>query len=331
MFPRYGIGLGLQIGAGVAVMVLCAPVGHAAPTGNARMVCVSAYRTAVKLEQASHLREAQKAFAACARVTCDQFMRKECMSQHNQLDSDIPSVVPVVTDASGEPVVDVRVTMDGEVLTSKIDGRAVAVDPGIHEFSFTTPAGAFTQKLVILQGQRNRPLAIAVSGSGARTAQRNAPAPQPAPVPSAAPRMVQVEPRAAPAASVAPPPEELVSETPLPARTSSRRGSSIAPWVMTGIGLVGVGSYGLLTYWGRKDNDMLVKCSPDCLQTSVDHVKKLYLAANISLGVGVAALATATWLLVRSGKKELAARQSSYALDLQPIPSGAFANVRGAF
>jgi hypothetical protein len=335
MFARDRFTTALPIAVVAAALLVHAPGAQAAGKG----ACVVAYKAARKLEQSSQLREAQRAFSACSKASCGAAVRRECLMHYEQLSSDIPSVVPVVTDAAGEPVLDVKVTMDGELLTSRIDGRAVAVDPGLHEFSFSTPMGAATQKIVILQGQRNRPLSVSVSAGQKGAPMRVAAAPPVDPT-------TVVDP--APAAATAPPPSNRAvtvddlstpSEDPPTSSTarSSTRKTGLAPYLLTGVGLAGVGGYALLTYWGRKDNDMLATCRPNCLPTSVDHVRKLYTAANISLGVGVAALGTATWLFLRShGKRneEVAgqqARRPRYALDVVPVAAGAVASVRGGF
>jgi hypothetical protein len=103
--------------------------------------------------------------------------------------------------------------------------------------------------------------------------------------------------------------------------------------VLGGLGLAGLGGYALLTYWGRKDNADLDLCSPTCPWSDVQHIQKLYIAADISAGVGVLALAASTWLFVRSGSSsnEVAAKPRSYVLDVKPTSSGAFATVSGAF
>jgi len=49
-------------------------------------------------------------------------------------------------------------------------------------------------------------------------------------------------------------------------------------------GLASLGAGGLLFYWGRKDNSLLTGCSPNCPQSSVDHVRKIYLASDRSAG-----------------------------------------------
>jgi hypothetical protein len=109
--------------------------------------------------------------------------------------------------------------------------------------------------------------------------------------------------------------------------------NNLGPYLLGGVGAAGIAGYALLTYWGRKDNDKLAECSPGCMPASVDHIKKLYMFANVSLGVGAAALVGAgTWLYLKSrSSQEVAARPASVALDVQPLPRGALATVRGAF
>ena len=58
----------------------------------------------------------------------------------------------------------------------------------------------------------------------------------------------------------------------------------------------------------------------------------MYLAAEVSAGVGVAALGVATWLFMRSPSTEQTpAPQAAYVFDVHPTASGAFASVKGAF
>jgi hypothetical protein len=127
------------------------------------VTCSSNYQSGLDREQSGHLIEASELFLACAKESCGSLLQ-ECGSKHIQLTSEIPSVVPVVTDGRGHPAVEVEVKMDGEVLTSHLDGHALRVDPGAHEFAFSTAnAGVFsTQKLMILQGQRNRQIAASL-------------------------------------------------------------------------------------------------------------------------------------------------------------------------
>jgi len=96
--------------------------------------------------------------------------------------------------------------------------------------------------------------------------------------------------------------------------------------------LAGLGAYGAFTYWGRKDNQLLGNCSPNCSPDSVDHIRKLYLGADIAGGIGAAALATSLiWFIASPSSKEKAPSQASYRFDVQPSPSGGYASVSGSF
>jgi hypothetical protein len=63
----------------------------------------------------------------------------------------------------------------------------------------------------------------------------------------------------------------------------------------------------------------------------VDHVSHMYLAADISLGVGILALGAATWLFLAEPSEEEPRSTQAYRFDVQPTASGAFATVRRAF
>jgi hypothetical protein len=127
--------------------------------------------------------------------------------------------------------------------------------------------------------------------------------------------------------------EQIVSADEPPGHAGSPRRSRAGAYVLGGLGLAAMGGYALLTYWGRKDNADLDLCSPNCPWSDIQHIQRLYIAADISAGVGVLALAASTWLFVRSGSSstEVAAKSRSYVLDVKPTSSGAFATVSGAF
>jgi len=256
-------------------------------------LCDLTYKRALKLEREGKLIEAQATWQACAKSACGSFVQRQCRIRYEQLQADTPSIVPTVSDAQGSPVVDVEVTMDGAALASRIDGRAVSIDPGLHEFVFQKNKEVLaTQKIVILQGQRNHPVAVKLE-----------PPKQPAPTTVARP-----EPNVPPAA---------LSE--LPAAERKRR-SLFGPYTLLGTGMLALGGYGVLTYWGRTDNDKLAHCTPNCLQTSVDHVHDLYLYANISLSAGIVAVVTGGAWLFRN-----------YGVSVQPSPKGAYASIGGLF
>jgi len=131
--------------------------------------CQIAYQTGQEREQSGRLVEASELFARCAEEACGTTWQ-ECVVRGTRLSSAVPSVVPLVTDDKGDPRIDVQVKMDGRVIASELNGRAIPVDPGTHEFSFSTPAGIFaSKKVTFAKGERNRTLAVLMP---AKTASR---------------------------------------------------------------------------------------------------------------------------------------------------------------
>jgi hypothetical protein len=84
-------------------------------------------------------------------------------------------------------------------------------------------------------------------------------------------------------------------------------------------------------HWGRQDNRLLAQCSPDCPDASVAHLRKLYLAADVSLGVGIVSLIAATWAAASAGPAKETGNRAAYLMEVTPGRSGAVATVSGRF
>lgn len=286
-----------------AVLLLwCWPALAQPPRGRA--ACEIVYKNALKLEKKAQLVEAHRKAASCARPECGPFLEQQCSVLADRIEGDLPSVVPVVTDEDGEPVVDVSVSMDGQPLCSQIDGHALSIDPGVHQFSFQKNGDVVAErKLIIAQGQRNRAIRVKLKAK---------------PADEQVSATAESEHKLSKAISSAD--DDAIPE---------QKGHSYLPsLVLLGSGAAAITSWALLTYWGNQDNDQLSQCSPNCPQSSLDHIRHLYLGADISLGVGIPALLTGAWLAWRNYS---AISSSRYALDVAPTASGVFASVRGAF
>jgi hypothetical protein len=144
-----------------ALALLLARGGHGAPHRDRsdHASCLSALEVGRVLQQGDHFRQAETLLRDCLVPGCGPALNKHCRALHAQVLRGIPSVVPVVEDTGGQPLVDVEVTMDGQPLTSHPDGRSIPVDPGWHTFVFTGPDGASaTEKVFIGEGQHNHPV-----------------------------------------------------------------------------------------------------------------------------------------------------------------------------
>jgi hypothetical protein len=269
----------------------------------------------------------------CSRAACGDFVQRECSKWITQIDAETPSMVLLAKDEAGVAVLDVEVTMDGELLTSRLDGRAVSVDPGMHEFSFKAPSGATIERRVAISlGERNRIVSIDIPSGPARASAPTALAKTDAKETRSAPAAPAPRAEPAPAASrlqlKTTPPDD---PPPSPVRSS---GGSAWPYVVGGVGALGVGGYALLYSMAKSENNALLdQCWPTCSEGRLDRVRNLYLAADISLGVGVAALGTATYLFLQSGSgREKPAEQSArYVVDVAPSKAGVYASVSGVF
>jgi hypothetical protein len=310
-------------------------------------LCVTNYKSGLENEQVGHLLQARELFIRCAKAACGSPLREECTTRFTQLSTDIPSVVPMVTDENGGPRTDVEVKVDGERLTTSLDGHSLVLDPGVREFSFSKDGRVFaTQKLMIVQGQRNR-LISASAQMGAADTKRTTKA-QPmkkiaAPTAVVAQASDDSSDKTAEAAPVELTPRKIAANETAQQNDSAPEvnlttepksgGHSAFSYVLGGVGLASVGAAGALIYWARKDNDNLSTCSvagvSNCPQGAVDHIHKMYLAGNIALGVGVASLGAAYWVYTHSGKES--AKEEAYRFDVQPTKSGAMAGVSGSF
>src|SRR5882724_2745079 len=105
--------------------------------------CVDNYKTGLDREQSGRLRQARELFIKCSKAACGSPLREECTTRFTQLSTDIPSIVPVVTDDAGGPQTDVEVRVDGERLASSLDGHSFPLDPGVREVSFSKDGRVF--------------------------------------------------------------------------------------------------------------------------------------------------------------------------------------------
>lgn len=315
--------------------------------------CVDKYKSGLDNEQAGHLKQARELFIGCAKASCGSPLRDECTTRFTQLSTDIPSVVPMVTDEAGSPQTDVEVRVDGERLTSSLDGHSFLLDPGVREFSFSREGRVFaTQRLMIVQGQRNRLISVSSQPAAEATGTKRpikvkkpagaiavAAATEAAPPASPPPPGEPAEPKVAPreAVDLQPRPKtEQKSDEPqlnLAAEETESSGVPKLTYALTATGVAALGAGAALIYWGRKDNDKLAGCSTattNCPKATVDHIHNLYLGGNIAIGVGIASLAGAYWAYAHHSAKE-SASQEAYRFDVQPTKSGAVASIGGSF
>ncbi len=140
-------------------IVLCASAGIVRAADRPTTEdCIEASDASIQASIAHKLRAARAHFLVCAASSCPADIRKECVRRVDETNAAIPTIIFEAKDGSGADISAVRVTMDGELITDRLEGTAVPIDPGSHTFVFET-AGMppITKRFVIRESQKDRP------------------------------------------------------------------------------------------------------------------------------------------------------------------------------
>lgn len=236
--------------------------GKPAPSGKggAKVACLAAHEEATSLLTQKKPHAARDKFVACARVDCPTVVRKECGEQLAIVEKDAPTVALEARDEAGADTTAVKVTLDGSALADRLTGSAVDVEPGEHVFRFERADGkSIEQKVLVVEGEKNRKV-----------------------VADFATLVPKPPPSGGDGAPVAP---HEAKKIPLFA------------YVAGAVGLVGAGGFAFFALTGKgAEKDLASSCNPNCSNGQLSPVKRDYLFADISLGIGVVALATAVIL-----------------------------------
>jgi hypothetical protein len=221
--------------------------------------CASASEQGQVLRDKGELRAARALLVKCAAAACPGIIRKDCSEWLEEVDRKMPSITPRARDAAGRDQIDVRLLEGDEVLATRLDGRAIAIDPGPRRLRFERAGSPPVEEAIIVrEGEKNRPIDI-VLGPAPGAPEKTPPAPPSAP----------------------------------PGSGSGFR-IPTASWILGGVALAGAGSFVFFGLRAKQDvDDMRTSCAPSCDPSRVDAARRDALIANISLGVGAAALVTA--------------------------------------
>ncbi len=123
---------------------------------TAKKQCLSQHEQSQILKQSTKLKEAREALLMCSRDICPSFVRADCVEWLGQLDRVIPSVV-VTAKVNKRDEFNVKVTIDGQVASTRLDGRAIELNPGVHTFRFDlSPWPPIEQQVLVSEGEKNR-------------------------------------------------------------------------------------------------------------------------------------------------------------------------------
>jgi hypothetical protein len=335
---------------------LLAGTGIAVAKPKGKPACVVAFEQAQEKRRKGRLTAAKEQLLSCARRTCGEIVQRECTTMLDQVRIETPTVVFAVTDARGELLTDVQVKMDGRAVTSRLDGRAVSVDPGTHVFSFKSSEGQTAeQEFTIFEGAASQRVAVSfpprevlepkpegaskAEATGAAKGDVKAEASSDLDEKRADTRVRTDDAVRADEAALAAPPARSESKERKRADSDAvetKSSSSVLPYVFAGVGVASLGGFFALGAMRNSAERDLQKCWPRCSEDRLDEVKRFAVGANVSLGISGAAFATSAVLLLsrRLGTRQEQARTKSntaYALDVESSRGGVVAKVSGSF
>jgi hypothetical protein len=119
--------------------------------------CIAANETGQDLRQAGELLEARTKLVPCVATSCPGPLREDCAQRLSEIATVMPTIVFEVKDGAGNDLSAVTVTIDGQPLAERLDGRPMAVDPGEHRFVFKGENGTTAEKtFVVREGDKER-------------------------------------------------------------------------------------------------------------------------------------------------------------------------------
>lgn len=234
----------------------------------------------------------------CSQPQCSSVISTECSRMHETFLGEVPTVIPSAKDVNGRDLLDVRVIIDGNVATEKLNGVPLRLDPGVHQFRFEAeglPPKEMTHRAIV--GDRNRLVEVML---GEKPVEEQ---------PAAATTLALPEP-------VAPAPE--------------KKGIPVASYVLGGVGVLALGGFTYLRLSGINDyNGLDRSCSPRCDPDEVDSIRQKFTFSYVALGVGAAALTTSAIVFVVSRNKTDETPVAE--VGMAPVPAGAAARFTARF
>jgi hypothetical protein len=253
----------------VLAILSAAPRAWAVPSPT-KEACIAAFDEAQRLRRAGSLRISREQLVICSQQECPAVVRADCAGVLREVESAQPSIVLKAADPSGNDLTDVSVELGGAKLTTTLDGRALAVDPGKLSLVFTrAPWKPVTVEVVVAEGEKGR---IVQAQFGTPTSK--------------------------PLGATRPADKRSVAGWAVPA--------GLAAMSATAFTFAGLSRLSL----GDDADSLRTTCGPACPQADRDDLSDRLVRANVVFGIGVTALAAAvlTWFVL--GPKPASTRAS---------------------
>jgi len=132
-------------------------------------VCLAASDQGQRSRASGKLVEAKEKFAICAREVCPPVVRQDCATWQDEVGKSLPTVSVGVRDQDGHDLLDVKISVDGQLVTEHLDGKSFPVDPGTHiiraEDGTHPPV---EEKVLVKEGEKARAINLRIVTSAAK-------------------------------------------------------------------------------------------------------------------------------------------------------------------
>ncbi|HEY8089588.1 MAG TPA: hypothetical protein VIF09_17130 [Polyangiaceae bacterium] len=299
--PRRGTVLGVALGLSVALAAgeLRAQGDPPAPTAEA---CFSAAEKAQPLMKQRKLSAARRFLQVCTREECPRAVRADCKSWGDELAAAQPTVVFVAreerADGTSVAVQDVRVSVDGSVVASRLEGGSTGLDPGMHALVFERAGfDRVDQRIDLREGERDREVDVVFRAGGGRSG----------------------------------PSRDSARDESTPPPTEPSSGSTPAlAYALGGGALVAIGLGVTMEALGLTDRTHLENtCGPSrsCDPSDVSTARNRVAVGDVALGVGALLLGGAVYVALT---RQPASPATALRIRLGPTVGGVLAGVEGS-
>ncbi|MGD0676103.1 MAG: hypothetical protein ABSC94_11825, partial [Polyangiaceae bacterium] len=243
------------VGVAAALATVTTGVDSWSDLSEATRACVAAYDDAQGYRKDGDLLKARKALETCAAATCPGIIQSDCTTWLSQVVDSIPSII-LEAKVGEDNVFDVSVWMDGARIATKLDGKPIEINPGLHVFVFERQGAPPIEKKAIVAHTKSDLISATWSSA-------------PAPIrPTGTAHLTG----------------------PAPAASDSPRPVTWPVYVLGAITVVSFATFAVLGVSGNATkHDLESSCAPHCTDSQVGPVRTRFIAADVAAGVGVLA------------------------------------------
>lgn len=231
--------------------------------------CLAAYTSGQQLKKRGELRSAREQLLVCSRDPCPTALQADCNEWLSEVQRLQPSIVVVASDPSGRELTNVKVFVDDVEVASRLDGRAIDVDPGDRRLRFEAEGfEPVVRQMLVREGQKAREVTVRFARADAPRGGHTTELP------------------------VVPPKPEDPSDRPVPWTV----------WAAGGVSLVALGTFAGFGIAGVSErSELLDTCGHRCADDQKASVDRKFLVADVALGVALVAGAAAAVLFLTRG------------------------------